>query len=66
MKSVPIDPFSRTGEPLRGILLGDEFVVYSIAGDGEDNEAQLVWDHRDSSGDWIFRLPPRSDGALSP
>lgn len=61
MRSVPIDPFSKAGEPLRGIMLGDEFVVYSIAADGEDNEAQLVWDYGDSNGDWIFRLSRAAD-----
>jgi hypothetical protein len=61
MKAIPIDPFSKTGEPLRGIALGDEFVIYSIGADGEDNEAQLVWDFRSSNGDWIFRLKPRQE-----
>jgi len=58
MKSVPIDEYSETDEPLRGIRLGEEFVIYTVWLDGEDNEAQLIWQPGQSNGDWVFRLKP--------
>ncbi len=56
MKSVPPDPYSSSDEPLRGIILDGEFVIYSVAGDGEDNEALVDWQWGKFVGDWIFRL----------
>ena len=55
---VPIDEYSRTGEPLRFTTLDGEFVVYSVAQDGEDDGGEIDWKFGQSPGDWIFRVPP--------
>lgn len=57
MKSVPIDEYSESGEPLRSTMIDGEFVIYSVARDKNDDQAQFDWDFGKYNGDWIFRLP---------
>jgi hypothetical protein len=57
MKGVPTDEYSRTGEPLRWITQGGQFVVYSVARDGKDDKAQQDWNFGRNPGDFIFRVP---------
>ncbi len=59
MKSVPIDEYSATREPLRMTLLNNEPVVYSVATDGKDDRALRDWNWGQAKGDWSFRLPVR-------
>ena len=58
MKSVPVDEYSKSGEVLRSTTIRGEFLNYSVARDGKDDEAAMDWDFgRQQNGDWIFRLP---------
>jgi hypothetical protein len=56
MKSVPVDEYSVTGEPLRFTTLETSPVIYSVGSDGNDDRAQLDWNWGQSKGDWVFRL----------
>jgi hypothetical protein len=58
MDAIPVDEYSDAGEPLRSTLVAGEFVIYSIAGDGKDDQARADWEFGKQPGDWIFRLPP--------
>jgi hypothetical protein len=58
LKSVPIDAYSATGEPLRFTIQGEEPVVYSVGKDGKDDGARADWNWGQTKGDFIFRLPP--------
>jgi hypothetical protein len=58
LKSVPIDAYSATGEPLRFTTQGEEPVVYSVGKDGKDDGARFDWNWGQTKGDFIFRLPP--------
>ena len=35
-----------------------DFVIYSVAADGKDDEAQADWKFGQQPGDWAFRLLP--------
>jgi hypothetical protein len=58
INEVPIDEFSEVGNSLRFVMLDGEFVVYSVAKDGQDDGGELDWNFGMSAGDWLFRLPP--------
>jgi hypothetical protein len=57
MKAVPVDHYAAMGQPLRSTISFGEFVVYSVAKDGNDDEAAIDWEFGKQPGDWIFRLP---------
>jgi hypothetical protein len=54
---VPVDEYSKTGEPLRWALITGEFVIYSVGADGKDDGGRIDWQFGQELGDWIFRLP---------
>jgi len=57
MKQVPTDEYSRTGEPLRWIKNGGQFIVYSVAKGGKDDKAERDWNFGRNPGDFIFLVP---------
>lgn len=57
IKAVPTDEYSRTGEPLKWINRGGQVVVYSVAKDGKDDQAERDWNFGRAPGDFIFPLP---------
>jgi hypothetical protein len=57
METVPVDEYSSTGQPLRWTMIAGEYIIYSVAKDGQDDKAKSDWQFGQNPGDWPFMLP---------